>query len=68
MASEDEYDDDVKKSSVVEAGAEHDEGATLDADQMTAWQCMLQNPKIVLWTLYANSTSFPRLWPRRLIY
>lgn len=33
-------------------------------DAMTPWQCIARNPKIVMWTLYANSQfihigSFP---------
>ncbi|KAK3899137.1 alpha-glucosides permease MPH2 [Staphylotrichum tortipilum] len=47
MANE-EYSDDVK------ATAKHDKTAAVGADQISPWQCMTRNPKIVLWTLYAN--------------
>ncbi len=49
MANE-EYSDDMK------ATAKHDETVAVEADQISPWQCMAQNPKIILWTLYANST------------
>ncbi|GJD03587.1 maltose permease [Colletotrichum higginsianum] len=35
---------------------QHNEDALRETDrQMSAWQCLRQNPKIVFWTLYANS-------------
>lgn len=34
----------------------HDGNVVVQQDlDMTAWQCLKANPKIVLWTLYANS-------------
>lgn len=39
---------------------DHDEDVVVQQDlDMTAWQCLKANPKIVLWTLYANSRSSP---------
>jgi hypothetical protein len=51
MANE-EYSDDMK------AAAKHDETAAVETDQISPWQSMAQNPKVILWTLYANS-----MWP-----
>jgi hypothetical protein len=40
------------------ANVDHQEIIAVAADEeMTAWQCMVANPKIVLWTLYANSKT-----------
>ena len=37
-------------------GVDHDENVVVQQDlDMTAWQCLKANPKIVFWTLYANS-------------
>ncbi len=59
MAKNGEYDDDVKDPSLTKAASEH-ENAAMDSDQISAWQCMAQNPKIVLWTVFANSKSCVR--------
>lgn len=35
--------------------ADHDENAIVQEDEdMTPWQCVVANPKVVLWTLFAN--------------
>ncbi|GKT46126.1 uncharacterized protein ColSpa_06307 [Colletotrichum spaethianum] len=50
-------DDTRKDDGVVDKiYVQHNEEASREADrQMSPWQCLRQNPKIVLWTLYANS-------------
>ncbi|KAK0654901.1 general substrate transporter [Cercophora newfieldiana] len=40
--------------------SKHDEDASsspLDIDNITPWQCIARNPKVLLWTLYANIGS-----------
>ena len=59
MAKNGEYDDDIKDPSLAQAASDH-ENAVMDSDQISAWQCMAQNPKIVLWTVFANSKSCVR--------
>jgi hypothetical protein len=67
MAKEVDHDDDLKDSSLVESGVEHAENVALDADQMTAWQCIINNPKIVLWTFYANRKSSSPIFHHGLV-
>ena len=57
MAKNGEYDDDVRDPSLTKAASEH-ENAIMESDQMSAWQCMAKNPKILLWTVFANSKSY----------
>lgn len=46
---------------------EHHEIAVVAADkEMTAWECIRANPKIVLWTIYANSKESMCLTPEYL--
>src|SRR4051812_30007213 len=50
------YNADEKGDAKDHALAEADLGRTATwADEVSAWQCIVNNPKIVLWTLYANS-------------
>lgn len=43
------------------AAVDHQEIMAVPTDeQMTPWQCMVANPKMIMWTLYANSTSAQR--------
>lgn len=43
-------------------GVNHEEIVVVAADkELTAWQCMRANPKIVMWALYANSTTIPHV-------
>lgn len=44
---------------MVKAEFEHVE--TNPEETMTAWECISRNPKVLLWTLYANSTPSPFL-------
>lgn len=47
-----------KKSDEIMAKAEMDENVVVQQDlDMSAWECMKANPKIIFWTLYANSKS-----------
>jgi len=38
------------------SGAVHDEHIVIQEDSETTWECLKANPKIVLWTLWANSS------------
>ncbi|WAO94388.1 Maltose permease [Fusarium falciforme] len=38
----------------VKPGAVHDEHVVIEQDSLTTWQCLKANPKIVMWTLWAN--------------
>lgn len=38
------------------AAATHDEHIVVEQDSETTWECLKANPKIVLWTLWANSS------------
>jgi hypothetical protein len=46
-ANEEEYDDVAKEYSFV-PGVQPHENAALDADHMSAWQCMRQNPMVAV--------------------
>lgn len=51
---------DASKSSEVfdKPHADHHEDAANIADhEMSPWQCIKQNPKIVMWTLFTNGKS-----------
>ncbi|GKT80480.1 maltose permease [Colletotrichum tofieldiae] len=55
--------DDTRKSDIIidKIDVQHNEEALREADrQMSPWQCLRQNPKIVIWTLYANSKLLVR--------
>ena len=41
------------------SGAVHDEHIVIQEDSETTWECLKANPKIVLWTLWANSSYIP---------
>ncbi|WYZ46654.1 hypothetical protein EsH8_IX_000879 [Colletotrichum jinshuiense] len=51
--------DDIRKDVIVDKiDVQHNEDVLREADrQMSPMQCLRQNPKIVLWTLYANVGS-----------
>ncbi|KAL0932818.1 maltose permease [Colletotrichum truncatum] len=53
---DDNTHDEVRKDVVLDkVQVSHNEEALREADrQITPWQCLRQNPKIALWTLYAN--------------
>lgn len=38
------------------SAATHDEHIVIEQDSETTWECLKANPKIVLWTLWANSS------------
>lgn len=38
------------------SGVNHDEHIVIQEDSETTWECLKANPKIVLWTLWANSS------------
>ena len=44
----------------MKSGTIHDEHIVIQQDSETTWDCLKANPKIVLWTLWANST--PKLF------
>jgi hypothetical protein len=52
------------KESMTKSSSKHDEDAS-PVDNITPWQCIVRNPKILLWTLYANSESAPFLSSRK---
>lgn len=58
-------ENDHKDGVIDKVDISHDEDAFVQADrEMTAWQCICANPKVALWTLYANSKSI-RPWSFR---
>jgi hypothetical protein len=53
-----DIDQDFKDSDHDKVHITHSERPNLEMDsQMSAWECILYNPKIVLWTVYANGMS-----------
>ena len=55
MSKEDKDRTSLRHVDTVATAEGKGEVAIAEVDSISPWQCILQNPKIVFWTLYANS-------------